>query len=407
MPGTPSPPGVRRVLRPVEAAPAWVFIVSSAVFHYLGPSFAVLLFARVGVLGVAWLRIAGAAAFFLAVRRPLRVLREAPPARRRLLVSLGMLLAAMNAMFYLAVDRLPLSTVGAVEFLGVIAVALAGTRSRRNLAALGCAVAGVAVLADVRLAGEPAGFAFAFANCAGFVLYIVLGHRIASTGPRDARPPGRDAPPADGDLRPAGRDAPGEQLSGAETADAQLAGAETSGAKTPDAQPSGAETSDAKTPGAEPAGAGRGHGAARAVDQLGACMVVAALAATPFGAFQAATAFAHPVWLLWGLGVALCSSVIPYVSDQLAMARLPRATFAFLLALLPASATVIGLVVLRQVPTWRDVLGVAAVVAGVALHREATPAPADGRAGTPSDGRRAGRGRGRGRGAGQPGAPAK
>ncbi|MFI1096080.1 EamA family transporter [Streptomyces sp. NPDC020917] len=369
MPGTPSLPGVRRLRHPVEAAPAWVFVVSSAVFHYLGPSFAVLLFARVGVLGVAWLRIAGAAAFFLAVRRPLRVLRDAPPARRRLLVSLGVLLAAMNAMFYLAVDRLPLSTVGAVEFLGVIAVALAGTRSRRNLVALACAVAGVAVLADVRLAGEPAGFAFAFANCAGFVLYIVLGHRIASTDPRDEQPVRGDAPGAE----PPGREAPG-------------------------AQPGGGGPAVEGPPGA-------GRGGARAVDQLGACMVVAALAATPFGAVQGATAFAHPLWLLWGLGVALCSSVIPYVSDQLAMARLPRATFAFLLALLPASATVIGLLVLRQVPTWRDVVGVAAVVAGVALHREAPAAPGEGRAGAPSAGRRAGRGHGRG--AGQPGAPAK
>ena len=65
----PSPSAALRLGRPVEAAPAWVFIVFSAVFHYLGPSLAVLLFARVGVLGVAWLRIAGAAAFFLVADR--------------------------------------------------------------------------------------------------------------------------------------------------------------------------------------------------------------------------------------------------------------------------------------------------------------------------------------------------
>lgn len=53
------------------------------------------------------------------------------------------------------------------------------------------------------------------------------------------------------------------------------------------------------------------------------------------------------------------------------MARLPRATFALLLALLPASAAVIGLIVLGQIPTWRDIVGIAAVIAGVALHREA------------------------------------
>ena len=77
------------------------------------------------------------------------------------------------------------------------------------------------------------------------------------------------------------------------------------------------------------------------------------------------------MWLLWGIGVGLCSSVIPYVTDQLAMARLPRATFALMLALLPAAATVIGLVVLAQVPTVADLIGIALVILGVALHQEA------------------------------------
>lgn len=106
------------------------------------------------------------------------------------------------------------------------------------------------------------------------------------------------------------------------------------------------------------------------IDQLGAAMLVAAVVATPFGLIGAATTFVHPLWLLWGIGVGLCSSVIPYVADQLAMARLPRATFALMLAILPATATTIGLVVLHQVPTLQDLLGIALVAAGVALHRE-------------------------------------
>jgi inner membrane transporter RhtA len=64
------------------------------------------------------------------------------------------------------------------------------------------------------------------------------------------------------------------------------------------------------------------------------------------------------------------SSVIPYVCDQLAMARLPRASFALLLSLLPATATVIGIFVLRQLPSLADCAGIAAVIAGVAIHRE-------------------------------------
>ena len=46
----------------VRRTPPQLYFVVSAVFHYLGPAFAVLLFARVDVLGVAWLRIAAAAA---------------------------------------------------------------------------------------------------------------------------------------------------------------------------------------------------------------------------------------------------------------------------------------------------------------------------------------------------------
>ena len=76
--------------------------------------------------------------------------------------------------------------------------------------------------------------------------------------------------------------------------------------------------------------------------------------------------------MLAGIGVGICSSVIPYVCDQLAMSRLPRASFALLLALLPATATVVGVVVLRQIPSAVDVAGVALVMAGVAVHR---PAP--------------------------------
>jgi inner membrane transporter RhtA len=273
----------------------------SAVFHYLGPSLAVLLFAHVHVLGVAWLRIASAAVLFAWWRRPWRLVARLSPGQRWLLLGLGAVLAAMNSLFYLAVARLPLSTVGAIEFLGTVVLAAAGARTRRNLLALGLAVGGVAALTDVRLVGEPLGFVFAFANCAGFMLYVVLGHRIAN-------------PAAHG----------GDTVTGG-------------------------------------------------IDQLGAAMIVAAVLATPFGIGGAAPAFGHPDWLLWGIGVGLCSSVVPYVTDQLAMARLPRATFALMLALLPATATGIGLLVLGQVPTSQDLVGIALVIAGVALHHDPRP----------------------------------
>ena len=65
-------------------------------------------------------------------------------------------------------------------------------------------------------------------------------------------------------------------------------------------------------------------------------MLVAAVVATPFGiGGRGCPTFTHPGWLPLGIGVGLCSSVIPYVTDQLAMARLPRATFALMLACCP------------------------------------------------------------------------
>jgi inner membrane transporter RhtA len=277
----------------VDRVPPHAYFLVSAVFHYLGPAFAVLLFAHVEPIGVAWLRIASAAAVFAVWRKPWRYYSSLQPSAKRTVLMLGGVLALMNICFYLAIDRLPLGTVGAIEFLGPIGLAALGVRSRRNLAALALAVAGVYILTDVRLAGQPLGFIFAFANCAFFVLYIILGHRIAADG------------------------------------------------------------------------------GATGIDRLGFAMLVAMVVAFPIGIHQAVPAFVSPLLLAAGIGVGISSSVIPYVSDQLAMARLPRATFALLLSLLPAMASVIGALVLHQLPTAAEIAAIALVIGGVLLHRTA------------------------------------
>jgi inner membrane transporter RhtA len=274
-----------------------LYFVVSAVFHYLGPAFAVLLFARVEPLGVAWLRIAAAALIFAAWRRRVVLTRT--------VLAWGAVLAAMNCCFYEAIDRLPLATVAAIEFLPVIALAALGARTKRNAAALALAVPGVYLLTGVHLEGEPLGVALAIANAVLFAGYIVLAHRAS-----------RDA----------------------------------------------------------------------GIDALAAAMLVAAALVTPVAIRQAAPAFTHPVALLAGIGVGISSSVIPYVADQLAMARLPRATYALMVSLLPATATVVGLLVLTQVPSPTDVAGIAFVIAGVALHR--APQPGTPAASTPRPGAR-------------------
>jgi inner membrane transporter RhtA len=274
-----------------ERVPAQSYFVVSAVFHYLGPAFAALLFNFVDPLGVAWLRIASAALVFAIWRKPWRLMRRLARHDRLVIVGLGMSLALMNVCFYLSIARLPLATVGAIEFLGPIALAAAGVRTRRNLVALSMAIAGVYLLTQVRLSGEPLGYVFAFANCFLFVLYIVLGHRIA------------------------------------------------------------------------------GAGGVQGIDRLGAAMLVAAVVVIPFGFHEALPALQSPVLLLAGIGVGISSSVIPYVADQLAMARLPRATFALMLSLLPATATAIGFLVLEQIPSQVELIGIALVIVAVALHR--------------------------------------
>ena len=107
-------------------------------------------------------------------------------------------------------------------------------------------------------------------------------------------------------------------------------------------------------------------------------MLFALVFASPIGLWGAAHAFSDPVAIAAGVGVGISSSVIPYVFDQLAMARLPRATYALFVALLPATATVVGVVVLSQFPSAADLAGIGLVMVGVVLHRADTaeePAP--------------------------------
>ena len=273
--------------------PAHLYFVTSAVSGQLGPSFAVLLFARVQVLGVVWLRIVSAAVIFAAWRRPWRTVAALDRQGRELLLGWGAVLAAMNTCFYLAISRLPLGTVAAIEFLPLVALAALGARSVGNALALALAVGGVYLLTDIRLAGALVGFGFAFANAALFWLYVVLANMVAK--------------------RP--------RLNG--------------------------------------------------VDGLAVATLIAAAAVTPISAWQAARAFTDPTALLAGVGIGLSSSVIPYGLDQLALARLPRATYAALAALRPACATIIGVIVLGQIPSAVEIAGITLVIAGVALHHPA------------------------------------
>jgi inner membrane transporter RhtA len=274
-----------------DRVPPHAFFMVSAVFHYLGPSFAVLLFSHVGVLGVAWLRIASAAVIFAMWRRPWRILIRSDRRSRILILGLGVTLALMNSAFYLAIDHMPLATVAAIEFVATIVIALIGVRTLRNVVALAIAVAGVFLLIGFQWSGEGVGLLFAILNAILFGVYIVLGHAISRTG------------------------------------------------------------------------------GASGIDLLGAAMLVALVVAMPIGVAEVVPVLGQPQLILAGIGVGVSSSVIPYVCDQLAMARLPRATFALMLTLLPATACLVGIVVLAQVPTAVEITGILLVAIGVGVHR--------------------------------------
>lgn len=275
--------------------PPQLLFAAGALTQYAGAALAVLLFARVPVVGVAWLRVLAAAVVLVAWARPWRLAGGERWTRPRLVLvaGFGLALTAMNTAFYLAIDHLPLGTTVALEFAGPIAVTALGSRSRRDALALGVATAGVLLLSDVHVSGSPLGVALALGAGAMWALYIVLGHRVA--------------------------------------ADAAL-------------------------------GARRG---------LAAAMAIGALALAPVAAPIAGDALLSPALLAACLGVGLMSSVIPYALDQVAMVRLPRARFALLLALLPATATLAGLVVLGQVPGVAESVGIALVVLATALGSHA------------------------------------
>ncbi len=277
-------------MRPRELGPEGLFMVG-AVSQYLGAAMAATLFDELAPGGVALLRVLGAAAIIVALRRPWRRRWQARELGRA--AAFGVSLAAMNLCFYLAMERLPLGNAVAIEFAGPIAVAAAGARTLRSAGALVLAVAGVAVLAGVEAEGTAAGVGFALLAGAFWAGYILLGHRVARS-------------PA-------------------------------------------------------------------SVDGLGLGMLAGAVAISPFGLPDVAGALGSPLVLALGVATGLLSNVVPYWIDQAVMRRVDPHRFALLQALLPVTATLVGLAALAQVPGGRELLGIGLVIVAIAGR---APAPA-------------------------------
>lgn len=147
-----------------------------------GTSFAKHLYPAVGAAGACAWRVGGSALLLTAVWRPWRFRLS----RRELaaLVVFGLVLGAMNLSFYLSLRTTPLGLAIAIEFMGPLAVAIAGSRSPRDLLWVALAALGIALI--VPLPGshsplDPTGVGFACAAAAFWALYIILGHRTGGT----------------------------------------------------------------------------------------------------------------------------------------------------------------------------------------------------------------------------------
>jgi inner membrane transporter RhtA len=266
-----------------------MFFVVGAVSQYVGAALGVVLFETTDPAAVAWLRCASAAVALIAWRRPWRVRWTS----RGLAAAsgFGVVTVGMNVAFFEAIARIPLGTAVAIEFLGPVAVAVLGSRRRRDLVAVLLATAGVALLAGLQTSADLSGVGFALLAAALWAGYILLGKRVADAG--------------------------------------------------------------------------------SGLDSLAVGMAAAAvLLALPLLLGQLldnAAVFTDPrTWLL-GLGIGVLSTAVPYALDQVVLTRLGRARFALLLALLPATAAVVGATLLAQAPTVAEAVGIALVMAALAV----------------------------------------
>lgn len=263
--------------------------ILGAITQYVGAALAVGLFERMPAPTMAWWRIAIAAVVLLAWRRPWRT--AGPRGWWGAAALFGVVLAAMNVAFYIAIDHIPLGTAVSIEFVGPVTVAALAGSGWVQRAAIAFAAGGVLTISgfgvDWGQPGTALGLAAALAAGTFWGLYVVLGKRLAT----------------------------------------------------------------------------RVNG----LDALAVGMSAGALAVAPFMATTAGAALVSPGVFAAVVGVALLSSVVPYALDQVNFGILPAATFAILLALLPATSLLVGAAMLQQVPSPGEVVGLGLISVAVVL----------------------------------------
>jgi inner membrane transporter RhtA len=267
--------------------PPWGLAVAAMLSVQLGSALSVGLISVVGPAGTAWLRLSfGALLFLVLARPPLRdVRRQDVPA----LLGLGVATGLVTVTFLAAIERIPLGTAVAIEFLGPLTVAAVRSHSRRALVWPALALVGVVLLTEpwegaVDLVGI--GFAGLAAICWG--VYILLTQRV------------------------------GDRFSG--------------------------------------------------IGALTLTIPIAAVTAAIVGIPQAAGHLSLEV-LAVAVGLAVLLPVLPFALEMLALRHMTHTAFGTLMALEPAIGVVLGLLLLSQIPSPLQIVGILLVVlAGAAAQ---------------------------------------
>lgn len=163
--------------------PAILLVVAGLACQEIGASLAVLLFPSVGPLGMVMLRLVFSALLLLAIARP--ALRGHSRSDWTGVVWFGLVLAVMNALFYLALERLPLGVTVTIEVLGPLVLSIVASRRASAWLWALLALAGVAALGGGgwdRL--DPLGVLFALGAAASWAFYILASARVGSAFPK-------------------------------------------------------------------------------------------------------------------------------------------------------------------------------------------------------------------------------
>lgn len=157
---------------------AALLVVVVAFSFQTGSALATRLIGHVGIVEAVWLRTAFAAAMLAVVRRG--ALRWPEPGHRLAFVALTVSLAAMNLSFYGAIARAPLGVVVAVEFLGPLSVAVAGTRRRLDFIWIALAAVGVVLLAGPTSSVSALGLGLALGAAGCWASFLVFAKRVVT-----------------------------------------------------------------------------------------------------------------------------------------------------------------------------------------------------------------------------------